>query len=142
MLHRRIVRQAGVDGARLDDGAARRGQPAKVLTASVPASRRGVYAGLDGRGKGAADRFGIGSGIQRCQPKLVQFSADGQIIQLPAVDDDSRIDQLAPLDPRHHPQHRVLEDLPLGPHGAASRSAISAGNHWVRACHRPSSCVA
>src|SRR5580658_5850820 len=126
----RVAGQPGVHRPRLHDRAPRRGQPpepaADLLLSRLPGRLR-VRADVGDRVQSLADALDVGGRIQRQQPLGVQLHPGPQIAQRPTVDQDASVDGLAPVYPRHHPQHGVLEDLRF------------AARLLVLAAHRPAS---
>ncbi len=88
----------------------------------------------------AADRVGVGSRVERGQPRRVQPDGGAQVVQPAAVQQHPAVDRLAALDPGHHPQHGVLERVP-GHARLPSRCAIQAGG-WVRGTVRSGAAAA
>ena len=111
----RVLGQAGVHRARLDDGAARRGQPAEPRAQRLPPRRTRCRIGradVGGRLERPPDRVGVGGRVQCIQSLYVQVHARAEVVALPAVHEDAGVQRLAALDPRDDPQHRVLEGVP------------------------------
>src|ERR1700761_6441885 len=129
----RVSGEAGVDRSRLDDRAARGGQPAKPLPQRPP-GQRPLGAGPAERGQSGPHRVQVGPGVQDPQPAGVQLDPGAQVAVLLGVHDDPGVDGLAAFDPGHHPDQRVLEDFGAGQHGSRRcHRWISSGSSGTRA---------
>ena len=87
-----------------------RGEPAEAL-AERAAGERALGAGLLERGQARPHRVEVGRGVDGEQTRLVQLDPASRVAEGLRVDDHAHVDGLAPLDPRHYPDQRVLKDV-------------------------------
>src|ERR1700678_1781247 len=96
----------------LDDGAARGDQPVKPLSLRKPgdwASRRISGADTWNRLQMLAYQLDIDSRPQSFEPLLVQVDACGEVALFQAEDNNAGVDELLPLDARHHTNRGVIK---------------------------------
>jgi hypothetical protein len=106
----RVGGEAAVHRSGLNDGGSGGGEPAEAL-AERPAGQRALGAGLLERGQARPYRVEVGGGVDGQQAGLVELDPGAQVAEGVRVDDHAHVDGFAPLDPRHHPDQRVLEDV-------------------------------
>lgn len=105
---RRVSGQAAVHGPRLDDRAARRGEPAEPRARRLAGWPATAALLLDG-GQPGGGRRRVGTGIQGLQAFGVELDQAAQVAVLLRVEDHAGVHDLTPFDPRHHADHGVLE---------------------------------
>jgi uncharacterized protein YbcI len=106
-LRRRVAAQTDVHRRGLDRGAGGRDDPRKSLRRRHPRDRPGRRVARRHARHGlerAPQRRRVGVRSQRAQPLLVEPHARRQEAGLAREQHDARVELLAALDPRHHPQ--------------------------------------
>ena len=116
----RSVADTGVDRRRLDDGAARRGEPVEALAGRELGDGSGGFVAIADAGHGfevLADEVEVGGGPERENAGGVDADAGSEVFFLAAVDDHGSVDELLPLDAGHHAENGVIK---RGGHGRGS----------------------
>ncbi len=118
---RRIVGGARMERPRLDDRAARCGQPVEPLRLAHGRERaahdRAGGDRLDER-ELLADGIDVAARSERQERIAVERRPHGQVALRPAEEDQPGVEELAPLDVRHHADHGVRERATRRRHAA------------------------